>query len=151
MGLFERLPLPDQISSALCGGPSRSLPCNTLLVSITSLSGSPAARAADHCGSRGSLKKSAITSLTPYIPTGHVPHFNGLLRKAKFTHRWYGEGWGSSTGRIFRIKSPLICIAVRVAACTATAYWYPLPHFAAGRQRGPLTTAGVDAALRRVP
>ena len=52
MGLFERTYLPDQVSSCLCGGPSRSLPCNALLVSITLHSSRPAARVADHCKSR---------------------------------------------------------------------------------------------------
>jgi len=63
MGLFERLPLPDQVSSDLCGGLSRGLLCNGLLVSISFFSGSAAARAVDHCRSRGSLEKSAMPSL----------------------------------------------------------------------------------------
>jgi len=42
MGLFERLHLSYQGSYVLCRGPSRGLPFNGLMVSITFLSISPA-------------------------------------------------------------------------------------------------------------
>jgi hypothetical protein len=45
--------------------------------------------------------------------------------------------WGSSKGRIFRIKFPLSCVAARVAVCTAAASWYPLKHITADQQQGP--------------
>jgi hypothetical protein len=49
-----------------------------------------------------------------------------------------GEVWESSKGRIFRIKSPLLCDAARAAVCTATAHWYPLTSIPADRREGRL-------------
>jgi hypothetical protein len=49
------------------------------------------------------------------------------------------KAWGSSKGRVFRIKTPLLFAAARVVVCTATARWNPNPSFqqAAGRAACP--------------
>ena len=80
-----------------------------------------------------------------------VPAYTTLLRKVKLARRRYGGVWGSLKGPIFRIKSPPFCAAARVAACPATPCYYLLPFFPAGRQRGPLSTSGVDRSWKRVP
>jgi hypothetical protein len=56
-------------------------------------------------------------------------------RKAQGSRR---KVWGSSKGRIFRIKTTLIVVAVRVAVRITKVYWNPLPSFPAGRREDRL-------------
>ena len=67
MGLFERLHLPDQVSSALCCGPSCGLPCDCILISTTAFSSRPAVRAACNVGVDAAWRRVSYRVSRPYI------------------------------------------------------------------------------------